>query len=497
MIKVLLVDDDFLVRTYLSGLIDWNQNGFTLVGAAQDGEEALKMVEEYHPDIIIADISMPVLDGISLIRKLKQADNPAKIIMLSCHDDFEYVREAMKLGADEYVLKHLLTADKLLSLLDDLKKTIIHPIPRRRSPEKERECILKLLRGESGSGELEGFHIGSVIAVRIAEYESRIAYLPIEQQEHFHVSCVQVCQELSGQYYDVRCVHVRRDLYAVLVDFRKGESRMQRQEHLRAAAGTIAANLNRYLAVEAQIGVSDAPDFRADAALCWRQAKDALEETFYKQQTIFYAWQCQPSGGSIPEDARVFCNQIASMIARKDGSAIRAGYTAALDAFRREHTRSQLVKEWLLQADRMAGVSMRNMPQHFSGFEGQERAYLTFCEEMLPELEMYSEAVTQAVQYIRKNYMRNVTLNDAAEAVHLNAAYLSFVFHKETGITFSEYLTSCRINQAKELLTRTNDRIQDIAVRTGYNDKRYFGKTFKRITGMTPQEYRKQNSEGT
>lgn len=115
MIKILLVDDDFLVRTFLSRLTNWNAHGYSVVGAAQDGEQALEMTQEYQPDIIITDISMPVMDGITLIRRLKKENNPAKIVVLSCHDDFEYVREAMKLGADEYVLKNLFDRSKACS----------------------------------------------------------------------------------------------------------------------------------------------------------------------------------------------------------------------------------------------------------------------------------------------------------------------------------------------------------------------------------------------
>ena len=83
------------------------------------------MAKEYEPDIIITDISMPVMDGIELIRRLKEEGNAAVTIVLSCHDDFDYVKEAMKLGANEYVLKNLLTENKLLTLLEEVKKSII------------------------------------------------------------------------------------------------------------------------------------------------------------------------------------------------------------------------------------------------------------------------------------------------------------------------------------------------------------------------------------
>ncbi len=496
MIKVLLVDDDFLVRTFLSGLIDWNKQGYDLVGTAQDGEQALQLIEEYHPDIVIADISMPVMDGITLIRRLKEAGNAAKIIVLSCHDDFEYVKEAMKLGADEYVLKNLLTAETLLSMLQELEKTIIQPLPRRETPEKERQHILQMLRGEAERG-LEDFQVRAVMAVRVAEFEKRVGYLPLEQQERFQVSFVQVCQELSTESCTVRCAHVRREMYAILLEFRKGESRAQRQDALRQAANTLMYNADRYLAASLLIGVSNSPDFQADTAVCWREAQDALEATFYQHQAICFAWQCQPAGRDIPQAARDFCEHIGVLMVQRDGNAIRSEYNAALEAFAAAHTQSRLVQEWLLQADRMAGIGLREIPQHFSEFEGQEQAYLAFCEEMLPDLTQFSETIADTVRFIRKNYMNSISLNDAADEVHLNAAYLSFVFHKETGITFSEYLTSCRINRAKELLTQTQEKIAEIAARAGYNDKRHFCKTFKRITGVTPQDYRKQNTVKT
>lgn len=116
----------------------------------------------------------------------------------------------------------------------------------------------------------------------------------------------------------------------------------------------------------------------------------------------------------------------------------------------------------------------RKQPQHFSELEGREQEFLAFCEELLPDLSQYSEPVAQTIRFIQKNYGENISLNDASEAVHLNAAYLSFVFHKETEITFSEYLTACRINRAKELLLQTDEKVKEIGRQAGYRDNRAF-----------------------
>ena len=104
MFRTLLVDDDFLVRTYLKTLSSWERAGYEITQDVQDGEEALDVMKQKEIDVVITDISMPVMDGIELIRHIRQEMENIYIIVLSCHDDFEYVKEAMRLGADEYVL---------------------------------------------------------------------------------------------------------------------------------------------------------------------------------------------------------------------------------------------------------------------------------------------------------------------------------------------------------------------------------------------------------
>lgn len=119
MYKVIIADDDFLVRTYLKQMIDWKANGFTIAGDAKNGKEALRLIEQERPALIITDICMPVLDGIGLIRELRARKLPGHILVLSGHDDFAYVHEAMKLGIDDYLLKDDLTPENILHFLQE------------------------------------------------------------------------------------------------------------------------------------------------------------------------------------------------------------------------------------------------------------------------------------------------------------------------------------------------------------------------------------------
>ena len=115
--KIVIADDDFLVRTYLKQMLPWEEMGFVVVGDAKNGKEALRLVEREQPMLLITDICMPVMNGIDLIKELKAAGSPVHILVLSCHDDFAYVKEAMQLGIDDYVLKTDLTPEKMEAFL--------------------------------------------------------------------------------------------------------------------------------------------------------------------------------------------------------------------------------------------------------------------------------------------------------------------------------------------------------------------------------------------
>lgn len=495
MIKVLLADDDFLVRTFLSRITDWEKHGYKLVGAAQDGEEALEMTKEYEPDIIITDISMPTMDGIELIRRLKAEGNSAVIIALSCHDDFDYVKEAMKLGANEYVLKNLLTENKLLELLEEVKQSIVFKHKNGLqfdAPEEEREYYLGLLQGDKRRP-ADAFFTTAIMAVHIVNYDTHVAVMQMEQQKRFHSSFAQICREACQNSSAVRCVHVRQGEYAVLLDLTDMPSLYERRQKIQQYASAAVRYAERYLAVSICIGTSRSESVQNTEEICWQEANDALNERFYTQQVVFYGWQLEACGREIPQTARTFCEQIPVYIDRRDGGIIRRMWQEILEEFRLQHTEARLVQEWLRQTDRHAGISQRMIPERLEDFRGMENAYLTFREEMLPQTDTYSSAVSQIIRYLQQQHTGDASLVLAAEQVHLNPAYLSHIFSRETGITFSEYLLSCRLNTAKDLLVRTDDRIKDVAVQSGFNDYRNFCKTFKKAVGLTPQNYRRQS----
>ena len=158
MYRTLVADDDFLVRSYLKTLDSWEKAGYEIVDDAEDGEEAYGFLQKEKIDVLVTDLTMPVMDGIELIRKIREENRDIYIIVLSCHDDFEYVKEAMRLGADEYVLKNSLDED---SLYDTLEKSA-RLIENRRKKSQEQAQARKLIH--LGSHALKYYFFNGLIS---------------------------------------------------------------------------------------------------------------------------------------------------------------------------------------------------------------------------------------------------------------------------------------------------------------------------------------------
>lgn len=124
MYKVIIVDDEVLVRVGLKTTIDWEANGFIIVAEASNGEQGYEQYKKFSPDVIITDIKMPKKDGLWLIEKIRKENSHAKILVLTCYDDFDYARKALKFGVDEYILKSEVEDEELISVMKSIKKKI-------------------------------------------------------------------------------------------------------------------------------------------------------------------------------------------------------------------------------------------------------------------------------------------------------------------------------------------------------------------------------------
>lgn len=493
--RVLIVDDDVLVCRFVSQIIDWNLHGYELAGIARDGAQALTMISELDPHILITDIEMPVMNGIQLLKQLRQSEKRAKILILSCHDDFEYVKEAMRLGADEYFLKDELTGEKLLEILQKFSEELDESQGEEEKRENkvadelEEKQLLQLLDGTAL--QIPGFHPELIAAVRVSDNEDTITIRSLEQREEFYRSFVSILKEQIARKGRGKACHVKAGWFAVFPEFEKGTGRQEQQYRFQELANAILHQTNKHFELKISIGVAELVDCGGEPAAAWERAKELLGYSFYERNQIFSSWQYGPMGETMPQSAADFLNKAGEWKVKRDQALIRSAAEIALQAFRMAKTKESVVAYWLRVADGIFKIPARPAPRQFELMKDVGKEYAAACEQYISDNGQYSDSVADVLRYIQQNYRNNITLQAAANAVHLTPAYLSYIFHKETDVTFSDYLQNCRIGHAKELLVGTRDSIREIADLVGYNDYRHFSKVFKKMTGMTPQEYRR------
>lgn len=527
MFQTLLVDDDFLVRSYLKTLNSWERAGYEVVKDAQDGEAALHVLEEEKIDVVITDISMPLMDGIELIRHIREEKENIYIIVLSCHDDFEYVKEAMRLGADEYILKNTLDEETLYEILEKSR----HQIEKRRKKNSEQERTKKLIRMGSHtlkyhffngilSGTLSGqereekraeakiqgkFQNSAVITMFMHQWhEQSQIWTPLEAEQYsqaFRLGLMaqmeELLQEDSG-YAEI--IYLGAGIFCCFLDM----SSMRRSSIMRQRLTNVASACFRYCKKEPYafgIGVSSICIGEEGIRQAYQQAREMMKLSFYDDSDILYFDLGKESTTELPQAAKELSDRIEFLKKGRKQEELEALWKRVVENCAHAHTDSKTVIQWLRRLDKTAGLErpsefyqsihkiqqLREIAAHY----GQE----LFADKKMKVPEGVSGAVKHAITFINGNYKKPISLQDAADAAGVNPAYLSYLFKQEMEIGFSNYLQECRMECAKELLCTTNYKIKDVASEAGFNDYHYFSKTFKKLNNCSPADYRKEHSQ--
>lgn len=499
MLNVLLVDDDYLVRMYLRQLIDWEAEGYRLVGDVCNGAEAMEAVTRDAPHIIITDLTMPVMDGIALIRRLKEENNPARIGVLSCHDEFAYVREAMKLGADEYVLKNVLDAAGLRTLLSSLRQGIqVREEEERQSEQlrwlaqKGNEALqrdaLRRLRKEALLHDAQADFL-KAHGISGDYYQCAVLELRIRRPEQT-ATAFQVCAQCIRDKTAVCAVLEERKLL-VLLGFPGMSSAQAQHELLYRLAADLRDKLAGYANESPAIGFSQVLWGDGGVTRAMAQAAEAVLHAFYGETLCDYG-QLSRLADALPEETR----RVGPRLERYEPEAA----AAALAACAQVRVRPELVLDWLATLDRgLVPDQPQPTPQSFADCQLRLSHYQRVWEAHTRDQTHKTDnlAVTAAATYIRAHFAQPLQLNQVAEEVGLNAAYLSHLFKKETGIGFSEYLQNCRMNFVRHRLAETGDSIKVIAQEAGFPDYQNFCKLFKKQCGLRPADYRRSAKSQT
>ncbi|PAK55994.1 response regulator [Paenibacillus sp. 7541] len=413
MFKVLIADDEWMIREGLKQTIDWESLGCELVGEAADGELALQAIRQHEPDILISDIRMPGIDGLGMASAAKALYPELKIIFLTGFDDFAYAQQAIKLNASDFVLKPT-DPDALMQAIQKVCKEI--------ASQRQRSIAMEQLLSWKKDGE------------------------PL------------IVQKL---------------LYDHLLGDQEGDSVRKLTGWLFPEGRTMPVRV-----VVAKVGLST--DAKSVVDGLWLQLRSqmcryAIGGHMLRMNEGHAAWLLSGTDEAV--------GLLQAGLPGIRGGDVCFGVSAVHETL-----------EQLGQAYKEALQAIKQI----AGHEKQDRPVVSVygeLEHMDHHAIHLAEGFRQVELYIHNHYHEDISLQGLAAMFHMSEAHFSRLFRKRTGVSFVEYVTRLRMEQAKRLLEDEHVRVYEVSQAVGYQDSRYFSQIFRKYTGETPSEYHKKTEK--
>jgi YesN/AraC family two-component response regulator len=498
MIRVAIVDDEVLVRQGIKSYIESAGEEMEVAGTFSNAKDVMDFLSRNSIHVLITDIKMAQMNGVELIRHCVNCLYPMGIIVLSCHDSFEYARDAFALGADAYLLKHEVTQQQLIA---EIKKTYI-----RLRKKAVNRCEAPM---EMPLNEMPQWPEGPCAVVKIgfrAKYE-RFTRITSSADKKIVLDVVTeiINSNRIGQVFR------RGEDILFHIALGSGNNREVMKEKASLAEKHLHANMLNYFNERVYLAVSDpcpSPD-TIQAAV--EQAGSAAEAAFYDaaRSLFFFADRKTLDAGQ----HTVFHTRPIDLQSDK----WRAGFQADMEAYISHARENALSPRKLVQ--NMQGFLYKLEDYLFSYYsatfislpadtvvdrsmlEGMDNCdivshYVQFIVDSamcyVKSLKDNDAALQRVVEYIDNHYASPITLSVLSETFHINPSYLCKLFRERMDKSFVYYLNEVRISHARKLLAGSRLSVEEIAERTGFNNANYFVRVFKKTTGMTIGEYRKK-----
>lgn len=531
MIKIFLVEDEFVVREGIKKTIDWEAHGYEFCGEAGDGELAYPMIQKLRPDIVITDIRMPFMDGLALSKLIKKEMPWVEIIILSGFEEFEYAKEGIKLGIARYLTKPINGAD-LLKEIDGVAETIREKARERAIREKyikemkegfakERKDLFRYLV-TGGKSVTELLELAGKLNIDLSAIWYNIVLFKMQSvkqgYDEYSNRIIEIEKKISELAERSGVLLFQRDLEGVAFLFR-GDS----EEGLCKTQERFLEELEELVGAEKEIryfGGSGLPVNRMrELPQCFEKAghvfahryfvkesmilqSDVTEEGHYPQKEEFNLSKVDPKQmdrSKIQEFLKM--GQKEEVIYFVDEFFKAMGNGALQSSIFRQYI---LMDAYFCIAEFLEGLNIPReeiaAPDVASESMQNEKNVMGYVAEMMEKaLELrenaasnrYRNVVDEVMDYIEKHYAEEeLSLNTLASHVNFSPNHLSMIFSQQTGKSFIKYLTELRMQKAKALLRCTGKRSSEISVLVGYKDAHYFSYLFKKTQGMTPTQYR-------
>ncbi|MBR1892843.1 MAG: response regulator [Lachnospiraceae bacterium] len=524
--SVMLVDDEEDVIEIIRRKLNWEEMGFCVTASAHNGVEALETAEELQPDVVMTDIKMPYMDGLTLARKLKEQNPKVKIIIFSGFDEFEYAKEAIKLEAEEYLLKPV-NADELNGVFARIKQNLDKEIDEEQNIDKLKNYYIEslpilqenfytsLLRGQIKPDRIGSLIVGYQIDLKGPYYTTVLLHIsssdvPDDMDSTLlNVSVKRLAAEQLSDRWRAKIVTWFTDIVLI--------AQLENEEEMTALTDDcdrFCRTAKKFSRATVTAGIGHVVPIISDLSKSFEGADSAV------------SYRMMYGTGKAINIAEIDPHENAEIPSAEDGMQnvfhrIKTGTTESVDEAVRQlvdsiiQARSTIQQYRLLVMEMIADIFRFGNNNHLNMedvFGKNNDVYsealsidspsalvawlydISIKMQQLIVSERQSSTrsfVDKAEDYVKDNYAdKELTIESICNYLGVSSAYFSTVFKKETGKTFINYLTEIRMKKAVELLIDQNEKTYIIAEKTGYADPNYFSYVFKKQYGMSPSKYK-------
>lgn len=527
MIKLLIVDDEVEIRKGIRNKIDWQGNGIIVCGEAANGSEAINVINEVRPDVLLVDIRMPVMNGLELVEYLSANNPDIKSVILSGHDDFSYAQKALKLGACDYLLKPCMPSQILETVLRvktsiEINNSVKEMYSNLRIQLNEALPLLKekfltrLIKGEqrdltNTQEKLRLFKINldinniAVALIRMDEIQSLSLKYSNEDLELMKFAVKNISGEILSKQLKCEVFESNDDVVAVI--------NTPDSTRLLPFLNEIKDSIRNLLRFSVSVGLGKSHGDIGSTSLSYIEAVKAVETRFFLGEDIVVSYsdiqeidneentypineernilKCVNSGNidELESNLNRFFTVLSSGNSSK-GSHMKSALALLLSLY-------HYCIEKGINTDEIFGqgfscfdelLSLNSIDRLKAKLLNNVKAVVNYTNAKKGS----NKIVDSAVKYIDKNYANDLNLETVAKVVYITPTYLSFLFKQCLGISFVDYLNKTRIAKACELLKDLRMKTYEISSAVGYGDDKYFSYVFKKYVGITPTQYREQ-----
>lgn len=545
MLKIFLAEDEVIVRETIKRMIPWEDLGFELVGEAADGEMALPLLLRQKPDLLITDIKMPFMDGLTLAKVAKKEIPGLKVVILSGYDDFNYAKQAINIGVEDYLLKPT-TKNALIERLIEIRSRYEHEKTQKEYYEKfHRE--MQAYEKNSSRDFFEALVSGSMDMMEIYRRSEKLGLDIVAEAYNVLIFTMNCEEDFSGQRegyseWEAESLELLEEFfsentsamlfrcnifsYGVLI---KGQKETI-EENTRSCVSEIQRILDRKEQKRQWFVAAGEPVERlSQIQKSYYSASRAFSQRYlYDENILYYDEMASMEKKNVTEDdstylQKVDVNALNPVILQKflSNGLLEETENFVKDYFYaigQEPLESLVFRNYVTLNVRFSvmsflkeiGCDTRTLEQEDTedvlseSSKSLENA-IAYAEKIISQAIALRDQnsgnknrsiLKTAVDFIDSHYMEeDMSLNKAANAANVSANHFSALFSQNMGQTFIEYLTNLRMNKAKEYLRCTSMRSSEIAGEIGYKDAHYFSYLFKKTQGMTPSDYRKARED--